>query len=256
VASSYKLKLILGGPSGSGKTTFLHGTPIFDSPIGVSFKNVECLVNEGDSFNFMVWDLKASKRFEFLYKNFCRGAFGAIICFDTTNYDSFKSLESWIYLVRDSLGDIPIFLIGTKIDLNKMSIPYDEIEDFIKEYNINGLFFATSYDSNLKRKVKEAIFKRFIQKIEPDKSINEFEIINPQDDDQCLRFIEQFLKCPICQADNHKDSLTNFYYSRDPSAIKLREKLFQLIDEDFTSIFYNPITIGIPCCKCYKELFK
>ncbi|GAG83247.1 unnamed protein product, partial [marine sediment metagenome] len=53
----YKLKLVLGGLQDSGKTTFINSYREQNNSIGVSFESVECFVNEGDHFKFIVWDL-------------------------------------------------------------------------------------------------------------------------------------------------------------------------------------------------------
>jgi len=67
---SYKLKLVLGGSQNSGKTTFINSNRNKNSPIGVSFEAIECFVNEGDYFKFIVWDLKDSERFRFIFPIF------------------------------------------------------------------------------------------------------------------------------------------------------------------------------------------
>ena len=68
---SYKLKLILGGLQDSGKTTFIKSDRNQNSSIGVSFESIECFVNEGDHYKFIVWDLKDKARFRFLFPYFC-----------------------------------------------------------------------------------------------------------------------------------------------------------------------------------------
>ncbi|MFX1385547.1 MAG: hypothetical protein ACFFBP_24295, partial [Promethearchaeota archaeon] len=102
---SYKLKMVVGGSSGSGKTSFLLGKaqiePEFNH-LGVSFKPIECVINEGDSYKFIVWDLKVKERFKFLYPIFCRGAAGAFICFDVSNYKSFEELPFWVNVLRNN----------------------------------------------------------------------------------------------------------------------------------------------------------
>jgi GTPase SAR1 family protein len=258
MTSSYKLKLILGGAAGSGKTTFLHGTPVFDSPIGVSFKTVECVVNDGDDYTFMVWDLKATPRFHFLYDNFCRGACGAILCFDTSDRESFATLNYWIDLVRRIAGGIPIFIVGTKIDLIGQVVSDEEVEEFINNHDLVGVYRTTSQNQNLLKKTKEKIFKRLIENVDPGNYIKDFSILRPKDDQRFIEFTQFFSRCPVCRSDNHYDSLKKFFYSREPYFIALKEKLIELVEESrsFSEVYYNPIQLGIPCCKCYKEIFS
>ena len=119
---SYKLKLVLGGSQNSGKTTFINSNRNKNSPIGVSFESIECFVNEGDYFKFIVWDLKDSERFRFLFPIFCRGASAGLLCVDLSNRESFLDLTRWITLFRESTGGIPIILIGTKSDVAKREV--------------------------------------------------------------------------------------------------------------------------------------
>ncbi len=126
---SYKLKLVLGGSQNSGKTTFINRNSI--SPIGVSFESVECFVNEGDHFKFVIWDLEDSERFRFLYPFFCRGASAGLLCVDLSNKETFLDLTRWITLFRESAGGIPIILIGTKADIAKREVTDEIIDEFV-----------------------------------------------------------------------------------------------------------------------------
>ena len=93
---SYKLKLMLLGSSGSGKTSFISGHNNNDWPIGISFKIVECYANENDIYKFLIWDLKDRPRFHFMFKDFCRGAHAALLCFDLSDRNSYNALNFWI----------------------------------------------------------------------------------------------------------------------------------------------------------------
>ncbi|MHA1291437.1 MAG: Rab family GTPase [Promethearchaeota archaeon] len=257
---SFKLKLILGGASGSGKTSFLQNSPITRGDffhIGVSFKPIECLANDGDSYKFLVWDLKGSKRFRVLFPLFCRGACAAILCFDRTNRETFDDLPNWINIIRKSAGNIPIFLIGTKSDLNDRKVSEEEVLFLMKNYNIIDVFYTSIYENDQKGK----IFRHIVENIDPEYPLENFTLFVPEElekDKKFKNFLEFFSKCPICHRNNHFESLRRFYFSRDPSLIMLRDKLFNLIEESkyFDDVYYNKIKLGIPCCTCYKTIFK
>lgn len=252
---SYKLKLISGGASGSGKTSFIHGTLINETPIGVSFKAIECFVNEGDSWKFVVWDLKARDQFKFLFPTFCRGAAGAFLFFDVSNYNSFKELNYWINIFRRNAGNIPIILIGTKIDLNSREVPDEVIQKLIEEQHLEGVFYTSIHDNEEK---KEMIFRFLIGKLDPNTPINDFSIFLPTqiEDEIFEKFLKYFSSCPICKKENHFEYLRTFYYSKNYGLIKLKEKLLELIDEsEYFDKYYNKIDVGIPCCHCFKKIF-
>jgi GTPase SAR1 family protein len=255
---SYKLKIVLGGAKGVGKTSFINGDDASDSPIGVSFKPIECYANEGDSYKFVVWDLKDRERFRFLFPLFCRGACAGLLCFDLTDKNSFLELNRWINLFRGSVGDIPIILIGTKKDLNSNVISKGEIDTLIKNENLERVFFTSIYEEN---DSKEEIFKYVVQKIDEDYPLNDFTINTTQEiiDEEFKRFLDIFDRCPICKRENHFESLKNFYFNKNNTdIIKLRESLIHLIDKSINTkiLPFNRISFGIPCCSCYKKIFN
>ena len=261
---SYKLKMVVGGSSGSGKTSFLLGNTQIDpefNHLGVSFKPIECVINEVDSYKFIVWDLKVKERFGFLYPIFCKGASAAFICFDTSNHKSFKEIAYWVEIFRNNEKDIevkiPIILIGTKTDLNHQEVLEEEVNDLIKKYDLEGVFYTSIYDIDNKEK-KEAIFKCLIEKIEPFCHVNDCSIFIPKEDESFKKFVKQFATCPICKRNNHFQSLKNFYFSREPTVVKLREHVLELISKsmNFDDIYYNKISVGIPCCSCFEKHFS
>ncbi|MHA1293338.1 MAG: hypothetical protein ACTSQJ_11805 [Promethearchaeota archaeon] len=71
------------------------------------------------------------------------------------------------------------------------------------------------------------------------------------------KFIDFFSICPICKSQNHKKYLYRFFFSADPNKKLLKKRLLRLIEEmeDFNEIYYNNISLGIPCCNCYKIIF-
>ena len=255
--------MIIGGAAGSGKTSFLTGKKSLNfefNNLGVSFKPIECIVNNGDSYQFVCWDPNVKERYRFLFPVFCRGVSCAILCFDVSNHKSFEELSYWIKIVRKNgiinNFKIPIVLIGTKNDLNIREVTDEEAYKLIEQFDLDGIFYTSIYENDLKQK-KEAAFKILIEKIEPYYQIEDFSIFIPREDNKFKEFLKHFSICPICKSKNHFDSLKNFYYSREPILIKLKEKLLDLIDEsnDFDDIYYNDINIGIPCCKCFEMYF-
>lgn len=66
-----------------------------------------------------------------------RGKKGAIILYDITNQESLELIPQWIKIVKDNAGDIPIFLVGNKLDLTQQrEITKEQIEKIKNEYDI------------------------------------------------------------------------------------------------------------------------
>ena len=200
------------------------------------------------------------ERFNFLYPIFCRGAAGAFICFDVNDRDSLFEIPFWINVFRHNKKGIevkmPIILIGTKMDLHHREVSEEDINNLIKKYDLDGVFYTSIYDTDSKEK-RASIFKCLIEKIEPLCHVHDCSIFIPREDESFKEFAKQFSTCPICKRNNHFESLKNFYFSREPVMIELRKRLLELIDKsvDFDNIYYNKITLGIPCCSCFEKYF-
>ena len=257
IPKSYKLKVVLGGAQNSGKTSFIDGDTLNDSPIGVSFKPIECYANGSDNYKFIIWDLKDRERFRFLFPYFCRGACAGLLCFDLTSRDSFLELENWIGLFRDNIGDIPIFLIGTKYDLESFKVSEEEIRDFIKKNGLCNFFLSSVYDDI---DTKKEVFKLIVESIDPNYPLNNFSLFTPKDfdSDEFKEFVRYFSVCPICKKENHYESLKSIYISDEPELILLRQQIYKAIEvsRDFKLNKKRNLKVGIPCCNCYKMLFK
>jgi small GTP-binding protein len=253
---SYKLKLVIGGSKNSGKTTFINSDSNHNSSIGVSFESIECFVNEGDHFKFIVWDLKDNERFRFLFPYFCRGACAGLLCVDLSNKKSFSDLARWITLFRESAGVIPIILIGTKADLAKREVTDEKINEFVASEGIEYAGHTSILD--LDNRIEE-VFKTLIQTLIPNIPIDYFRISKKEDDEE-YKILERFFdRCPICKKINHHSANLKVIFSNktNPNTIGLRENLIRLADNiDLIKYEYtNHISVGIPCCECYKELF-
>lgn len=264
MSKSYKLKILVGGTPSYGRNTFLNKDYVSENEIGVSFSAIECLVNEEDSYKFILWELNPKDIFRFMYPNFCKGGRGALLFFDLGDYNSFKELSYWIKMfrkntIKEHSGEIPIILLGTEPEFGDRVIFYDEIQDLIKKYDLNDVFFTILHQDN-KKKIKEEIFKYLIEQIDLRCDIRDFSILLPMDDEKFLDFLELFLNCPICRRKNHISSLSKFFYSKDAKDIIVKMHLINLIEQAYMLSLTRRntinINIGIPCCKCYKKLFE
>ena len=251
---SYKLKLVLGGSLASGKNTVIE-TSDNESPIGVSFKSVECFVDDEDEYKFIIWDLKDNERFRFLYPVFCRGARAGLLCFDLSHKESFSDLYRWITLFKEDYKEIPIILIGIRVDrANKEE--EDEINNLIAEEDLMYIEYASllSVEENL-----EVIFKKLIKTLQPERTLTNFRITFNKKDEQLIRLTNFFVRCPICKKRIHNNvGLKKMYKNiSDPGAMRFKENLIRLVNniEVIRFDYSNRISLGIPCCDCYKKIF-
>ncbi len=134
---SYLFKIVIGGQGAVGKTTLLHrylnGVFLQNSSmtIGVAFHAKE-VYYEGlqKKIKLSLWDLGGQDRFRFLQANYSAGARAGIVFFDMLNFSTILQVKNWVEMFRTHAGpDIPIILVGTKLDL----IQPDQLEE-INEY--------------------------------------------------------------------------------------------------------------------------
>jgi small GTP-binding protein len=136
------LKVVISGDGGVGKTTLLHryieGRFIVATQmtIGVEFFLKELEV-DGKKVLLQIWDFGGQERFRFLLKNYAKGAKGALFLFDLTRPISLEKIEEWLDICRVDDQDVPILLIGSKLDMVKeMLIDESFIEEVKEKYNL------------------------------------------------------------------------------------------------------------------------
>ncbi len=93
-----------------------------------------------------IWDLAGQPMFKKLRSNFIQGACGGLLVFDLTVPNTLNNLSSWINEINQSVKDIPLILIGNKLDLVELhSISDEEISDFVEKHsNIVSLFHTSA----------------------------------------------------------------------------------------------------------------
>lgn len=131
----YKIAIV--GDGGVGKSSLLEAkkTQTFDSErgltIGVDFDFIplEKMNNTEKNKQFLAMDLGGQERFHFIHEAYLKGIKGAIIMFDISRYKTFVHLKHWIELIHNENNEIPLIVVGNKIDLS----PDGEKEKFITE---------------------------------------------------------------------------------------------------------------------------
>ena len=95
-------------------------------------------------------------RFRFLINRFTLGAAGALLFFDITNMVSFINIQKWIQILRNYNLTLPLVLVGTKQDLEDLSMISDyyayltqkrfNMIDYIKTSSKQGLNVYTAFN--------------------------------------------------------------------------------------------------------------
>jgi small GTP-binding protein len=144
-----EVKLVVLGDTGVGKSSlvlkFVSGNfkPYSESTIGASFQS-KYVVCKGQSLKFQIWDTAGQEKYHSLAPMYYRGAAAAVVVYDITRANTFKTLRTWIdELKAQGPKDIAIAIAGNKADMKDAR----EIESSsAKEYadEIGALFLETS----------------------------------------------------------------------------------------------------------------
>ncbi|KAK7490287.1 hypothetical protein BaRGS_00018448, partial [Batillaria attramentaria] len=136
--------------------------------IGCMVHRPHVVTPAGDT-TLYVYDTAGEERFMSLTQNFVRRADVVVVCYDTSNKESFKDLqEVWIPFVRTNVAVEPsVFIVGTKTDLPKCEVPVETAETYAR--NIRAHFLTTSaLDNNNVNKLFEEIANHFsLQAVAP-----------------------------------------------------------------------------------------
>ena len=165
-----KCQLLIIGDSTVGKTSilsrFVNG--IFNSnylaTVGLdSFTKDEII--DDKTVRIKIWDTAGQERYKSLTKGFFRNAEGVMLVYDVTNSETYENLKFWLQSIKNNtspdMGEIPIILIGNKIDCEDREVKVEEAENFWKEQGYP--YFETSaktgenIDNTIKYLVKKVI---------------------------------------------------------------------------------------------------
>jgi Ras-related protein Rab-8A len=77
-----------------------------------------------------IWDVGGEERFRFLLPTYCLGANAAFLLYDITRPQTLDNIGDWTNIVRQKAGEVPIMLVGSKLDLE------EEQRQITREYGI------------------------------------------------------------------------------------------------------------------------
>ena len=85
--------------------------------IGVEFAT-KTIYSNNYSIKAQVWDTAGQERYRAVASSYYRGAVGALIVYDITNYNTFLSIDNWIQeLKQKGPPGMTVLLVGNKTDL-------------------------------------------------------------------------------------------------------------------------------------------
>ncbi len=119
-----KKKIALLGDPAVGKTSLIRRYVIdryddkYISTLGTKVTKKTIEFDEQDTeLTLIIWDVLGQREFRKIQDAAFEGSKGAIVVFDVSRDETFDGLEYWIEAVRKIAKDIPLIILGNKIDL-------------------------------------------------------------------------------------------------------------------------------------------
>ena len=176
--AKYAFKIVTIGDPAVGKTSLVlrYTKNTFSEQyivsLGVNFLS-KVIEIKGEPVLLQIWDTGGQERFKVLRLAYYKGADGGLIVYDTTNKETFEKVIEYHEELKSICGNIPMALIGNKIDLkDKREVSREEGQALAS--NLGLLFFETSAkeDINVKnafQKLAEAVYERQLKEIREEK---------------------------------------------------------------------------------------
>jgi GTP-binding nuclear protein Ran len=145
-----EFKLILVGDGGVGKTTFVkrHLTGEFEkkyvATLGAEVHPLQFTTSMG-KIKFNVWDTAGQEKFAGLRDGYYIEATCGIIMFDVTSRITYKNVPNWHRDLVRVCENIPIVLVGNKVDMKERKVKTKQIT-FHRKKNIQ--YYDISAKSN------------------------------------------------------------------------------------------------------------
>lgn len=122
-SEDYSIKIVVVGDSGVGKSNILtrfvqnEFNQESKATVGVELSMKTYLI-ENKIVKVHLWDTAGQERYKSITAAYYKGAKGAMIVYDLTRKDSFKSIDKWYQEVIDyGEKNISTMIIGNKSDL-------------------------------------------------------------------------------------------------------------------------------------------
>ena len=175
------IKLSIIGDSSVGKSNFLFKfvegqfSPLHVATIGFDYKSrIVTLPESKRRVKLQIWDTAGQEKYMSINKNLFQRVQGIILMYDITKHETFERLEIWMNLIKQMTNDIPIVLVGNKVDQEDSAeggraVEYSEGEDLARDNNFE-FFEASALDGTNVDKIFATIAEKVLQSLKEDRN--------------------------------------------------------------------------------------
>jgi small GTP-binding protein len=154
-------KIVLIGDESVGKTSMIRRFVLdkFDdkyiSTLGTKVTKRNMTIRESTSVNnitFMIWDVMGQKKFEKIQSVAFKNSQGGFIVCDVTKGESLEHIEVWLELLYRVTRDIPLVLIGNKVDLEShREVTEEQLQELATKYGVPFYFTSAKTGENVNK---------------------------------------------------------------------------------------------------------
>jgi len=165
----YNFKIILIGDTSVGKTSLIYRfinnqfNEQQTATIGLETKTKSISLDSDTVANLNIWDTAGQEQYRSLTKQYYRDSQGAIIVYNITNKESFKTVDFW-YKDLQNYGpkNLLIMLIGNKSDIrNEESVSWLEGKNYKDLHKLSCFYEVSAKNGNN----VELAFSEFARKL-------------------------------------------------------------------------------------------
>ena len=175
----YKCKLLIIGDSEVGKTSVVsrYTKDIFNlnylATTGIEFFSKDENI-DNKIVRIELWDTAGQEKFHSLTAGFFRNAEGIIVMFDVTNTISFENIRNWTESIKthmsSEIDNIPVIIVGNKIDLYEREIKTEEANKYCNELGYKYFETSAKTGENVNQTIKYLV--KEVLKIKVNKNKN------------------------------------------------------------------------------------
>lgn len=163
-------KISFLGNDGVGKTTLSTNNlqPIFDmetkQTVGCELLH-KVITITGLKIKFQCWIIPVNEQFKSLIPSYILGSGVIVLMYDITNFNTLISLNKFTQTIKAKHPEVPIILVGNKLDLvEHRDVPKESVIDIAKENNLVAYYEISSKTGENVEELFDLIAKVILKK--------------------------------------------------------------------------------------------
>ena len=134
--------------------------------IAIEFATKTIKIKEGGYIKAQIWDTAGQEKYKSITKTLFLKAQGILALYDVTSESSFFNLKNWLNLIEEECNpDVPIIIVGNKIDLfKKRVIEKEKAIEYATQKKIDYIETSSKTGENINKAI-HLITKKVLQKL-------------------------------------------------------------------------------------------